>query len=224
MPRKMLKDLIVLGASGNVWDVLDVVDAINALRPTWNVVGVLDDRRPVGSVFAGAKVVGTTREAARFSDASFINAIRSEKTVSGMEEILGATGVSDSQFATLVHPLASVSSRAKVGRDVLVNFGASVAGNVTIEDHVSLGPNAVVGHDTCVDRYSAVAAGAILSGGVQVERGCYIGTGATVKQQIRIGAGAIVGMGAVVTKDIEAGAVVVGNPARPMVRRARMIV
>jgi sugar O-acyltransferase (sialic acid O-acetyltransferase NeuD family) len=132
--------------------------------------------------------------------------------------------LADSRFATLIHPAASVSARAKVGRDVFVNFGASVAGNVTLADHVSLGPNCVVGHDTFIDSYTAVAAGAILSGGVRVEQSCYIGTGAMVRQQLCIGAGALVGMGAVVVKDVEPETVVVGNPARPLLRRTPLVV
>ena len=50
------------------------------------------------------------------------------------------------RFATLVHPSAGVSARARLGRGVCVNYGASVAGNVTIGDHASVGPGCVVGH------------------------------------------------------------------------------
>ena len=184
----------------------------------WNILGILDDRRPVGSDFAGVKILGPIRDAMRFSDALFINAIRSEKTFRNMGHIIAATGLDDSRFAKLIHPASSVSARAKVGRDVFVNFGASIARNVTISDHVSIGPNCIVGHDSFIDSYTAVAAGAILSGGVHVEQRCYIGTGAMIRQQIRISSGALIGMGAVVVKDVEPDSVVVGNPARPLLR------
>ncbi len=220
----MPTDLIILGASGNVYDLLDIVDAINAIEPTWHALGILDDRRAIGSEFAGLKVIGLTRDALRFTDCMFINAIRSESTVRRMANIIAATGVADARFATLIHPAASVSARAAIGRDVLVNFGASVAGNVTLADHVSLGPNCIVGHDACIDSYTAVAAGAIISGGVHVEQSCYIGTGAMIRQQLHISVCALVGMGAVVVKDVEPETIVVGNPARPLLHHSPLVV
>ena len=45
--------LVILGASGNAYDVLDVVDAINARSSTWEVVGFLDDGREPGTRHAG---------------------------------------------------------------------------------------------------------------------------------------------------------------------------
>ena len=47
----------------------------------------------------------------------------------------------------------------------------------------------------------------------------HIGAGATVIQLTRVGEWAVVGAGAVVVKDVADGAVVVGVPAKPVVRR-----
>lgn len=52
----------------------------------------------------------------------------------------------------------------------------------------------------------------------------YIGAGALIKEgrygkPLVIGDGAVVGMGAVVIRDVEPYVTVVGNPARPLVKR-----
>jgi sugar O-acyltransferase (sialic acid O-acetyltransferase NeuD family) len=215
----MAKPLIILGAGGNAYDVLDIVDAINASSPVWSVRGFLDDRRPVGTDYLSIKILGRLAAAGDFDGCWFINAVRNETTHARMQEILAVTGVAPARFATLVHPQASVSSRAELGCGVYVNYGVSVAGGVTLGHHVSLGPGCIVGHDTQIDDYGIVAAGAVLSGGVRVRERCYIGSGAMIRQQITIGRAALVGLGAVVVRDVDAGTVVVGNPARVLVPR-----
>src|SRR4029450_2109556 len=42
----MTRPLILLGASGNALDILDVVDAVHARQPTWRVFGLPDAGPP----------------------------------------------------------------------------------------------------------------------------------------------------------------------------------
>jgi sugar O-acyltransferase (sialic acid O-acetyltransferase NeuD family) len=218
----VLQKLIILGAGGNAYDVLDIVDAINAISPAWSVAGFLDDRREAGSEYLGLKVLGGMRDAGRFSDCMFINAVRNERTFRSLEKILKLTGLTQEHFATLIHPASGMSNRASIGRGVYICYGASIGGGVTLADHVSIGPGAIVGHDSVIEAYSMLAAGAIVSGGVHIEKACYIGSGAMIRQQLRVGSGALVGLGAVVVKDVEPGSTVVGNPAGPIEQRTHM--
>lgn len=208
--------LVILGTGGNAYDVLDVVEAINAASPTWAVAGFLDDARPPGSRHLGLEVLGPLHEAGRLVGHSFVNAIGSDRSFRRLPEILAATGLPSDRFATLVHPDASVSARARLGRGVAVNHGVTVGGGARIGDHVTLCPGSIVGHDATIEDYTLVAPGAVISGSVHVRRGCYIGARAVIRQQLRIGEGSLVGMGAVVVREVAAGAVVVGNPARSM--------
>src|SRR5687768_13682088 len=124
----MLKRLILLGTGGNAYDVLDIVEAINVVAPTWHVAGFLDDFHPVGNDYLGFPVLGTLRDASAHADSFFISTIRNEKTFRRMGEILAATGIPTERFATLVHPGAWVSSRCRLGAGVYVNAGVSLAG------------------------------------------------------------------------------------------------
>jgi len=216
----MQRRLILLGAGGNAYDVLDTVDAINAVAPTWDLVGVLDDNMDVRSEYLGIPVRGRLSSAPTFDDCFFVSTIWNEKVFRRLHEVLAGAEVDAARFATLIHPTASVSRRATFGRGVVVHQGASIAGNVTIEDQVSIGPGCILGHDSRVSSYTCIAAGAIISGGVDVERNCYIGSGAMIRQRSRIGQNALVGMGAIVVGNVQQGTTVVGNPARPILTRA----
>jgi sugar O-acyltransferase (sialic acid O-acetyltransferase NeuD family) len=214
----MTRPIMILGTGGGAHDVLDVIEAINACRPTWNVVGFLDDARPKGSRHLGLEVLGPLFEARRHGDCSFVNAIGGEKSYRLLPEILASTGLGTDLFTTLIHPSASVSHRARLGRGVLVNHGVAVGGGTVVGDCITLGPGAIVGHDSVVGDHSVLAPGAVLSGLVVVDRNCYIGARAVIRQGLRIGEQSLVGMGAVVVREVDSGSTVVGNPARPLKR------
>jgi len=215
----MGRPLIILGTGGNAYDVLDIVEAINAdVAASWEVVGFLDDTRAAGAEHLGLPVLGRLSEAPRFAREWFVNAIGSDASFAKRPQIVAGTGLSADRFAVLVHPTASISSRARVGRGVYANSGVSVAGNVTIGDHVALGPGCLVGHDSTIGDFSMLAPAAVISGFVRVGTACYAGAGALVKQRVTIGDRALIGMGAVVTRDVAPATVVVGCPARAMPR------
>lgn len=214
----MIRPIVILGIGGNALDILDIIEAVNAQAPTWTVAGFLDDARPPGSEYFGLAILGPLCDAIRRPGHWFVNAIGSDRSYQDRPEILASTGLAPDRFATLVHPSASVSARARLGRGTCVNFGASVGGGVVIGDHVTLGPGCIVGHDAAIEDCAVVAPGAVISGGVHLGRSCYIGARAAIRQRLRIGEKSLIGMGAVVVREVLAGATVVGNPARLLVR------
>lgn len=206
--------LIVLGAGGSAYDLLDIVDACNRQAPAYEVVGILDDGRAAGSEFAGHPVLGGVADAARFTDCQFVNTIGSDRSYRMRGRIVEKAGVPLSRFATLIHPLAAVSSRAIMGAGVLVNAGVSVGGLVRIGNHAMLCPGSIVGHEAVIGDHCVIAPGAVVSGLVSLGNNCYLGARSVVRQQLTVGEGALVGMGAVVIRNVDCGEVVVGCPAR----------
>ena len=112
---------------------------------------------------------------------------------------------------------------------VEIKEGAALSPFVTIGSNVIIGKcfhanlYSYVEHDCVIGDYVTFAPRVNCNGNIYIHDHAYIGTGAVIKQgtpdkPLIIGEGAIVGMGAVVTKDVPAGTVVVGNPARPLVK------
>jgi sugar O-acyltransferase (sialic acid O-acetyltransferase NeuD family) len=216
----MVQRLIIIGTGGNAYDVLDIVEAINRISMTWEVAGFLDDARPTGTRHLGLPVLGPLSQAPKFAtDHQFINSIGSDSSFRRRPEIIASTVLETDRFATLMHPEASVSARAALGRGVYVCPGASVAGAVSIGNHVSLSPGVIIGHNSVIEDYATFAPGAIVSGFCRVGLCAYIGARAAIRQRVNIGPQSLVGMGAVVLHDVEPNTTVVGVPARSLESR-----
>lgn len=204
--------LVIVGAGGHGREIADTVAAINAVSPSWELLGFLDDREPDRHLLAalGVDYLGPT---ARMGDipASYVIGMGSPAARRLFDERSTALGRTP---ATLVHP------RAYVGRDVVLGPGSVLAPQANVTTHVTLGRHvhldvaATVGHDCGLDDYVTVAPGARVSGGVTLEPEVFVGAGATLIQGVRVGRRTTVGAGAVVTRDLPPNVVAVGVPAR----------
>jgi maltose O-acetyltransferase len=109
-----------------------------------------------------------------------------------------------------------------LGRNVFMNFNCVIldVAAVSIGDDTQIGPLVQIltadhPRDPAIRR-SGLESGRPISIGCNV----WIGGGAIITPGVRVGDDAIIGAGSVVTRDVPAGATVVGNPARPVARRA----
>ena len=117
-------------------------------------------------------------------------------------------------FATVVHPLARVSSKTVTGEGAIVSVAAVIAAHSRIGRHVVVNRGALIGHHTVIGDYVTVGPGVNVAGNCRIGEATYIGIGAVVIDNLRIGAHAVVGAGAVVTKDVPDHVQVAGVPAR----------
>ncbi|MBC7368470.1 MAG: N-acetyltransferase [Undibacterium sp.] len=124
---------------------------------------------------------------------------------------------------TKVGTFVEIQKNARIGRNCKISSHSFVCEGVEIADDVFIGHNVTFIND----RFPrATAAGKLQTEAdwkceaTKVECGASIGSSATILCGVTIGAGAIVGAGSVVTKNVPAGAVVAGNPARVLRKKA----
>lgn len=103
-----------------------------------------------------------------------------------------------------------------LGKNVCINRGT--IDDTVLEDGVKIDDLCQISHNCILKEDAALAYPCSLGGSTYVGRNGYI-SGAIVRNQCTIGDNAFVGMGAVVVKDVPPGETVVGNPARPLVRK-----
>ncbi len=117
-------------------------------------------------------------------------------------------------FATLVHPRATVSARTSMGAGTSVDIGAVIAGFTEVGRHVRLGRGATVGHHCSIGDYATIHPGVNIAGRCVIGAQATIGLGATVLDGMEIGEGAFVAAGTLVSRPVPAFALVAHSPAR----------
>ncbi|MFJ3472829.1 acetyltransferase [Microbacterium maritypicum] len=209
-----MRELIILGAGGFARETLDVVEAVNAVSPTFEVLGFADD---APSALALERVAdrghrhlgGIDAALAAHPSSSFIIAVGSPEHRAAI-----AARVGSDRAETVVHPSASVGSRTSIDNGSVICAGALVSTNVRLGRHTHLNPGAIVGHDSVLGDAVSLNPGAVVSGDVRIDERVLIGAKSVVLQGLHIGADVTVGAAACVTKDAPPRVTLVGVPAR----------
>ncbi|HVV76623.1 MAG TPA: NeuD/PglB/VioB family sugar acetyltransferase [Mycobacteriales bacterium] len=214
----MTKPLVVIGAGGFGRETLDVVEAMNSERPSFELVGVLDDAPSETNLarlsFRGVQFLGAIGEwlaQGPREGFSFAVAVGNPST---RRQLVGAFERANCAPATLVHPASTVGAMSELGPGAVVCAGAQISTNVRTGRHVHLNPNATIGHDAALGDFVSVNPAATVSGECVVEEGVLLGAGCVVLQGLTVGRGAVVGAAACVVRSVDPGQVVKGVPAR----------
>jgi sugar O-acyltransferase (sialic acid O-acetyltransferase NeuD family) len=210
-----LPPLLIVGAGGFGRETAEAVRALNCVRPSWNLVGFVDDSPQMhGTVLDGVKVVGPLDAISDHPDVAVVVSIGNPDNFTVRRRVVARLGLDPSRYATVVHPAATIPPSAMVGPGTVVLAGVVATSAVGIGAHVVVMPGVVFTHDDVVDDYATFGTGVALAGAVHVGTGAYIGAGALIREKRTIGPWALVGMGAAVTADVPAGEVWAGIPAR----------
>ena len=211
----MTTRIVILGAGGNSLGILDAIGAINAIRPTYELAGILDDiPENQGRTILGAKVIGRIEHAGKLDGCRFVNGISSVASFRKIPEVIRRTGIARERFETIVHPRATLAPSARVGAGTAILAGSVICPEAVIGDHVIILQNTTVNHHTRIADFTTLSAGITILGYIEVGRNAFIGGGSTLAPMVKVGDGALVGAGSVVIRDLAAGKVYAGNPAR----------
>jgi len=202
--------IALMGRGGQARVVLDA-----ALAAGLHVTGLLEDDGP--EAYFGLPVIGPVASWSEHPEAAFIVGMSDPHQRAELGTAMLAAGRT---VLSVVHPGAYVSPRAVLGNGTHVMHGATVQPDARLGDFVIMNANSCVDHDSVLETGAQIGPGVTFPSGIVVGEFASVGAGVVARPGCRIGAGATVGAGAVLTKDVPAGETWVGNPARPLERRA----
>jgi sugar O-acyltransferase (sialic acid O-acetyltransferase NeuD family) len=212
---RALQQIVLLGSGGFARETAALIESINAIEPTWDLLGFADDN-PVlqGTHVSGLPVVGPIEWVTEREPIAVVACMGNPENYASRKHVVERIKVDPARYPTLVHPMASVGKGSIVGNGSILLAGAVLTADAHVGAHVSVMPHAVLTHDVRVKNFACLTAGVKLAGGVQIGEGAFIGAGALIEGGVSVGDWAQVGMGSIVRHDVPAGEVWFGAPAR----------
>ena len=211
-----MEKIAILGTGGFARELITLVQDINNVKPTFELVGFVDGSLPKGQIVNGYPVIGSDEEINKTNDRiglvlGFGNPQLKEKVRKQFTNPLV-------YFPTLIHPSVIIGDHrlVEIGQGCILCAACIITTNIIIKDFVTLNLQCTVGHDTTINEYSAFMPTCNISGEVEIGKGVYCGTGVKIINQTSVGEYTIVGAGAVVTKPLPAKCTAVGVPAKPI--------
>lgn len=207
-----MEKIYIVGAGGFAREVAWLIEDINEVSPTWEIVGFIDENSDlIGKELNGYKVLGGIDYLNNQEKANVIIAIGTgevrEKLVSKIKNHI---------FPILIHPSVIKSKLIQIGEGTIICAGSIITTNVEIGKHVIVNLDCTIGHDVILKNCTTILPSVNVSGNVIMGENTMIGTGSAIIQGLEIGSNTIIGAGSVVTKNIPGYCTAVGSPARPI--------
>ena len=210
-----MTDIVIVGAGGLGKDVQWLLERINEIGETWNILGYVDDGIEAGSLVDDLPILGTIDYLLQYEETlAVVVAVASAKV---RRHIIGKLEQNDKLvFPNVVDPSALLSKRIKMGKGNVVLAGNILSVDIQLGDYCIFNADCTIGHDVVMGSYVTVYPSANISGCVEIGHETEIGTGCHIIQGIKVGSSTIVGAGAVVIRELPSCCTAVGNPARPV--------
>lgn len=209
-----VRDLLVVGAGGFARETIEAIHAVNAQRPAWRLLGVVDDDEARhGTRLGGVPVLGPPDLVHAHPSALVVLTTGRPGNYVSRPAIAARLDLPDERYATIVHPTATVGVTCRVGAGSVLLAHVDLTADVTVGRHVVVMPQVVLPHDARVDDFATLASGVRTGGGCHVGEGAYVGAGTCLREGLTVGPRALVGMGSTVTRDVPAERLWYGSPA-----------
>jgi sugar O-acyltransferase (sialic acid O-acetyltransferase NeuD family) len=214
-----MEPLVIVGAGGFGREVFGLIQDINQVRATWDVLGFLDDNPLALDGYTHyPPLLGAVDDGRALRSAQMACAVGNPAIRRQVVERLDALGV---RWGTIVHPTACVGVGSSLGEGCILCARSMLTVDVRAGRHVHLNCTAGAGHDARIGDFCTLSAHVDVCGHAVVEEGVLLGSHATVLPGIRVGAWARVGAGSVAIRDVPPETTVLGVPAKEIFVRCR---
>lgn len=206
-----MKDIVIIGSGGFGREVAWLIDEINKVEDTWNLLGFIDDNDSVQNTEVnGVKVLGGTDWLMNKN----INVVCAIGDPIIKKKVLAKLQHTENIYPVLIDPLVRYSPTVEFGEGSIICAENILTTNIKLGKHVIINLDCTIGHDATIGDYSTILPSVNVSGETLIGECVSMGTSSSIIQGVSIGENTVVGAGAVVVKDLPANCTAVGAPAK----------
>ena len=169
----------------------------------------------LGDIVDGIEIIGTTQDIFEkdITNQNFgITIGNNNKRATLANKIREAGGTTPS----LIHPKATISPSARIGKGCFIHHGAFVWTGSTIDNDCILSPNAFVAHHSKVNSGCSITPYSVVGSYCELEEQVVMGINSNTISNITIGKNTVIGAKANVIRNCEPNVTMVGNPAKKL--------
>lgn len=209
-----MKDIAIYGFGGFGHEVACLIQQINLIEPTWNVIGYIDDGIPKGAECKYGKVLGNIDTLNSWSTP--ISVVIAIGNVKNLETISAKIVNPKVDFPNLIAPNCFFFDKGSVviGKGNIITFGCRMSCNIHIGDFNILNGCISFGHDVVLGNYNVMFPETRISGQVTIGDKNFFGARCFASQTIKIGNENRFGAGTFILRRIKDGGFYMGNPAK----------
>ena len=208
-----MKDIALFGAGGFGREVACLINMINEVTPTWNLVGFFDDGKPVGEDVTYGKVLGGIEELNQWkTELALAIPVATPETLKSIIDKINNPLV---YFPNLIAPdvLFFDKNNTKIGKGNIITSRCLFSTNVSLGDFNLFNCGVLVGHDTVMGNCNVTMSSVNISGGIMIGDCNFFGVQSVLLQYIKVGSHTRVAANSVVIRNTKDGNLYVGNPA-----------
>lgn len=194
--------IIIIGTGGHSAELDDYISLSKANNPSfpWEILGYLDDNPQAYETYTfSAPFLGSIRDHVVQTDCMYMMGIANLKYRRTIIERFLSEGA---EFATFIHPTATVSPSAKIGKGVVLALHVNVGPNVVIGDYTLINSRCSIGHDTQLGKFNFISPNVCFSGFSRVGDENLFGINSATIPQIDIGSRNLIMAGMVIDKNV----------------------
>jgi sugar O-acyltransferase (sialic acid O-acetyltransferase NeuD family) len=207
-----MEKLVIVGAGDFGREVYWLIQEVNEVKPTWDVLGFLDDNpRALDGFSAYPPILGPPEDYSELGHPYAACTIGNPQIRKRVVEQMASSQV---RWATILHPTVRFGTNSTIGEGCIFCTRSLLTVDVHVGNHVHVNCTAGVGHDVYVGDFCTLSSHVDICGHAVLEEGVFLGSHAVVLPKTHVGAWATIGAGSVVLGRVAAGSTYLGVPAR----------